>query len=99
VHVPFQEYIEGVNRPECKIPRVQDEIELVRMYGAKTMAVCLNGVGGSPQDLISYQKELQAELDVPVVRPWKRGLKACCPKPGPYWASQDAAGPARFRAG
>ena len=79
-HMPFRTYIEGVERPECRIPDPADEIELIKMYGAQTIAVCLSGYGGGPQELLAAQKELQARLDIPVIRPLEEGLESLLPK-------------------
>ena len=78
-HVPFRTYIENVQRPECRIPHVRDEIELIGMYGSQTIAVCLNGLGRSQKELAAHQKELQDELTIPVIRPLEEGLDGLLP--------------------
>ena len=78
-HKPFTEYIEGVQLPQCRMPQPMEEIELIRMYGAETIGVCLNGEGGSPAQLIQEQKKLQDKLDIPVIRPLQEGLQALLP--------------------
>ncbi len=79
-HVPFRSYFEDLERPECRIPAVHQEIELARCYGAETIAVCLNGEGGTETALIAYQERLRSELNIPVIRPLKEGLEALLPK-------------------
>ena len=61
------------------IPAVEDEIELIKMYGARTLAVALNGHGGDKQQLIAHQKELSEKVDCPVVRPLEEGVEALLP--------------------
>ncbi len=78
-HMPFHTYIEGVERPECRVADPVDEIELIKMFGATTIAVCLNGWGGSPAELKAAQEELQARLQIPVIRPLEEGVQALLP--------------------
>ena len=78
-HAPFRPYYEHIERPECRIPTPQQEIDLIRCYGAKTMAVCLNGEGGTGEALIAYQEQLGNELDIPVIRPLDEGLEKLLP--------------------
>lgn len=78
-HVPFRPYYEDIERPECRIPTVQEEIDLIRSYGAETMAVCLNGEGAAPAELSTYQGQLRRELSIPVIRPLEEGLDELLP--------------------
>ncbi len=79
-HAPFRTYYEELERPECRIPTVPHEIELLRAYGAETIAVGLNGEGGSPKALKTFQEQLGAELDIPVIRPLEEGLGKLLPR-------------------
>lgn len=78
-HAPFRTHYEGIERPECRIPTVRQEIELLDCYGAQTIAVCLNGEGGAPADLKACQERLRKELDIPVIRPLEEGLEEILP--------------------
>ena len=60
----------------CRLPEVEDEIKLMEMYGAKTLAVTLNGDGGDSEGLATYQKELSEKLQIPVIRPLEEGVEA-----------------------
>lgn len=79
-HVPFRTHYEDIERPECRIPSVHQEIELLSAYGAETIAVGLNGEGGSPEALKTFQERLGAELDIPVIRPLEEGLGKLRPR-------------------
>ena len=79
-HAPFRTYIENVQRPECRIPHARDEIELISLYGSETIAVCLNGMGSHQDELTAHQKELQDELNIPVIRPLEEGLERLLPQ-------------------
>jgi uncharacterized NAD-dependent epimerase/dehydratase family protein len=79
-HVPFRTHYEELERPECRIPTVSQEIALLRAYRAETIAVALNGEGGSTEDLRTFQKRLGAELNIPVIRPLEEGLGQLRPR-------------------
>ncbi len=75
-HAPFRPYFENLIRPECRIPTVQQEIELIKCYGAETIAVCLNGEGGTVEELNAYHRKLEQEIGIPVIQPLRQGLAA-----------------------
>ncbi|MBW2613938.1 MAG: DUF1611 domain-containing protein [Deltaproteobacteria bacterium] len=75
-HVPFRTFFEDLEKMGCRLPEVEDEIKLVEMYGAKTLAVTLNGDGGDSEGLATYQKELSEKLQIPVIRPLEEGVEA-----------------------
>jgi len=74
-HVPFRDCFEDLEELNCRLPTVEDEIKLIEMYGAKTLAITLNGDGGNPQQLIDCQKELSAKLGIPVLSPLTEGVE------------------------
>ena len=78
-HVPFRTYFEDLEALECRLPKIEDEIALIKMYGAETLAVTLNGHGGDEQDLAAYQQKLAGKLALPVVRPLAEGVEALLP--------------------
>ena len=73
-HVPFRTYFEDLEELECALPKIEDEIALINMYGAETLAVTLNGEGGNENELIEYQHKLSEKLMLPVVRPLQEGV-------------------------
>ncbi len=78
-HAPFRTYFEELEELGCFLPAVEDEIALVKMYGARTLAVALNGDGGDDQSLIVYQNELIQRLRIPVIRPLQEGVDGLLP--------------------
>jgi len=74
-HVPFRSCFEDLEELGCRLPPVEDEIKLIEMYGAQTLAVTLNGDGGTSEDLIKCQRELSRRLEMPVVRPLEEGVE------------------------
>jgi uncharacterized NAD-dependent epimerase/dehydratase family protein len=61
------------------LPALEDEVSLVRLYGAEVLAVTLSGEGVSPEDLLEAQRTIAARLKIPVVRPLEEGLGALVP--------------------
>jgi uncharacterized NAD-dependent epimerase/dehydratase family protein len=78
-HVPFRTYFEDLEALECFLPKIEDEIALIKMYGAETLAVTLNGHGGNDRDLIAHQQKLADQLALPVIRPLQEGTEALLP--------------------
>ena len=78
-HAPFRTHYEELESLGCRLPDIADEIELIKMYGAKTLAVSLNGEGGTGEDLIRYQDELAQKLGLPVIRPLQEGVEGLLP--------------------
>ncbi|MFZ1808102.1 MAG: DUF1611 domain-containing protein [Cyclobacteriaceae bacterium] len=63
----FEHYPAFINHPK-------DEIELIKMYGAPTIAITLNTAGMSTEEARQYAKEYEAELNIPVALPLEDGL-------------------------
>jgi uncharacterized NAD-dependent epimerase/dehydratase family protein len=78
-HAPFRGYYEEMEEFGCLLPDVKDEIDLIRMYGADTLAVTLNGENSDEASLKVYQEELRDRINRPVVRPLKEGVRALLP--------------------
>lgn len=79
-YAPFRECFDGFEAQQCFLPQLVDEIRLIEAYGAHVLAITLNGRGGTPEQLISVQKELQEQWpELPIVRPLDEGLSALIP--------------------
>jgi uncharacterized NAD-dependent epimerase/dehydratase family protein len=78
-HAPFRTYFEDMPHPKCRLPAVEQEIDLIRRYGARTIAVCLNGENGNVDELKRYQHALAETLELPVLRPLEEGVDALLP--------------------
>lgn len=78
-YAPFQEYYEGLESLGCEVPPVENEIELIKMYGAKTLAVTLNSGNYPEKKLIEYQKDISKRLNIPVIRPLAEGVGSLIP--------------------
>jgi uncharacterized NAD-dependent epimerase/dehydratase family protein len=78
-HAPGREFFEGYDDIGYRIPPVSEEIELIRLLGARTLAVTVQGEGLSEDGLKQAQQQLQQELGIPVIRPLEEGLDALVP--------------------
>ncbi|MEO0470314.1 MAG: DUF1611 domain-containing protein [Bacteroidota bacterium] len=56
------------------LPPVEEEMELVRMYGKPTLGIAVNTANMDADTARSYQEEKEAGLGIPVVLPLKDGV-------------------------
>jgi len=68
-HAPGRKYFEGFEYLKPVIPDIEEEIELIRLYGARTLAITLNEQNMSPRKIDTYQKKLEKQLGIPVIHP------------------------------
>ncbi len=89
-HAPARREYEGLEGLGLAIPPVSDEIALIRQFGARTLAVTLNGEGSTLEGLRAHQRRLEAELGVPVVLPLEEGVSALVPAVRDFLARETA---------
>ncbi|MGH1364362.1 MAG: DUF1611 domain-containing protein [Calditrichia bacterium] len=78
-HVPGRPYFDGAEYPAGKLPSVESEIELIRIFGSETLGITLNAEGMSADEINRYQKELEGKLGIPVVQPLAEGVGRLIP--------------------
>ena len=78
-HAVGREFFEGYEEQQLRIPAIADEIALIAMYGARTLAVTLNGAHVSADELVARQQAYERELGIPVLRPLEEGLQRLVP--------------------
>lgn len=78
-HAPGRVFFEGFEEEGCRIPPVAEEIELLRLLGARTLALALNGEGLSREELRTSRRELEQELRIPVALPLEEGVDGLVP--------------------
>jgi uncharacterized NAD-dependent epimerase/dehydratase family protein len=76
-HAPGRPHYKGL--PAWPIAPLEQELELVRLYGSEVVAVTLNGERLTPAALAEAQGHLAARLPVPVLRPLEEGVGALLP--------------------
>ena len=90
-HAPGRTHYESAEEFGLRIPPVADEIDLIRRYGARTLAVTLNGEDMSPEALRAEQQRLRWGLGIPVIRPLEEGVGALIPVIREFLSSQARA--------
>jgi uncharacterized NAD-dependent epimerase/dehydratase family protein len=73
-HAPARRFYDGAEKLGCAIPPVAEEIELVRVLGARVAAVTLNAEGLSGPEAEASRADLEAQLALPVVLPLRDGV-------------------------
>jgi len=79
-YAPKQKYfLADDGRELWLIPPIEEELELIRLFGAQTLAVTLNSSRLTIKELYSEQKSLENSLGVPVVCPREDGMERVIP--------------------
>lgn len=78
-HAPGRTFFEGYEELEPRIPPLEEEIELIRLYGARTLALTLHGESLTPDEFADTRDRLETEFDIPVVRPLEDGVNGLIP--------------------
>jgi uncharacterized NAD-dependent epimerase/dehydratase family protein len=76
-HAPGRPCFKGL--PGWAVPDLDEEMELVRLYRSRVLAIALNGDGVQPAALAEEARRLEALLAVPVVRPLAEGVAPLLP--------------------
>jgi uncharacterized NAD-dependent epimerase/dehydratase family protein len=74
-HAPARKYYDDNEHAGLLIPSLASEIELIRFYGSEVIAVTLNTLGLTEEQSAGWQRKLEAELGLPVVRPLEDGVE------------------------
>ncbi len=78
-HAPARRCFEGFEEKACRIPSVAEEIELIRLLGARTLALTLNSEGLTVEEARIRGKGLERELGIPVALPLEDGVESLIP--------------------
>ncbi|PCJ64425.1 MAG: hypothetical protein COA73_03930 [Candidatus Hydrogenedentota bacterium] len=70
-HPVGREYYIGCENLGCRLPTVAQEIELIGMYGAETLAISLNASQVSRSESEATAKQLQSQINLPVTDPFQ----------------------------
>ena len=89
-HAPGRLFFEGFEGEENRIPGVAEEIELIRLLGARTLALTLNGEGLEPGQLELERRRLEQKLGIPVALPLEEGVASLVPVLRAFVASEAA---------
>jgi len=75
-HAPGRMYFEDLEALGCTIPPIEEEIELIRLLGARVWAVTLHTRGLTPEAAREARGALADRLHLPVVLPLEDGVDA-----------------------
>ncbi len=78
VHAPKRKYYEH-DPAWGAIPDLESEIELIRLYGSRVIAIALNTEDCSPEEALEFKREFDDRYNVPVLLPLEEGCDALIP--------------------
>ncbi len=74
-HAPARTYFDDNEAAGSVIPSLSTEVELIRLYGAKVIAITLNTLGLTGEESKAWQQKYGTELKLPVIRPLEEGVQ------------------------
>jgi uncharacterized NAD-dependent epimerase/dehydratase family protein len=78
-HAPGRVFFEGHEKEGCRLRPIEEEIELIRLLGARTLALALNGQNLTARELAERCSDLQRKLGIPAVLPLEEGVEPLVP--------------------
>jgi uncharacterized NAD-dependent epimerase/dehydratase family protein len=78
-HAPGRLFFENFEEAGCRIPPLSEEIELIRLLGARTLGLAFNGEGLGRGDLTAARARLEGELRLPIALPLEEGVASLVP--------------------
>lgn len=78
-HNPARKQYKDMEYYPAFISSPKDEIELIKIYGAPTLALTMNTAKMTTEEARQYAKDFEAELNIPVVLPLEDGLDRIVP--------------------
>ncbi len=78
-HNPPRKRYKGLEDFPADIPHPKDEIELIRIYGAPTVALTVNTMKMKEQEARQYAATARKELGIPVILPLEDGVDELLP--------------------
>ncbi len=89
-HAPGRVFFEGHEKEECRIPPLQEEIELIRLLGSRTLALALNGQSLTAEELREARRALERRLGIPAALPLEEGVDSLVPVVREYLREESA---------
>jgi uncharacterized NAD-dependent epimerase/dehydratase family protein len=90
-HAPGRRLFEGFEEQGLLIPPIEEEVELIRLLGARVLALTLNGKGLSRRELEAARADLARRLGIPVALPLEEGVDALVPVLADYVRGEKVA--------
>lgn len=73
-HAPGRRFFDGLEHLGLRVGSVEDEVALIRAYGAEVVAVTLHSEAMSGREIAGYGEALESALGLPVVRPLEQDI-------------------------
>lgn len=78
VHAPKRKYFDEI--PEWgTIHPLATEIDLIKLYGSKVIAIAINTEHCSMEEALAFQKEYEEQFNIPVLLPLQQGVEKIIP--------------------
>ena len=78
-HAPDRDHFHSMDHLPFQPPSLEEEIELIRLYGSRVQALSLNGGSLGEIDLFRIRDELTSKFNLPVICPLEEGVKELLP--------------------
>lgn len=78
-HDPARKQFKGLEDYPADVPAPKDEIELIRIYGARTVAITVNTMSMEEIDARAYAMSVKREMGIPVILPLEDGVDELVP--------------------
>ncbi len=78
-HNPTRKHYKDMEYYPALVAQPEEEIELIRIYGAPTVALTINTAKMEEADARAYAAEAEKKLKIPVILPLQDGVDALVP--------------------
>ena len=78
-HDPSRKYYKDMDHYPALVAQPKEEIELIRIYGAPTVAVTINSAKMKGAEVREYARKAQHNLQIPVILPLEDGVESLVP--------------------
>lgn len=78
-HSPIRKQYKDMEFYPAYLPSLKDEVSLIKMYGADTIAITINTAKMTTEEARKYAASYQQELNIPAILPLEDGLVALLP--------------------
>ncbi|GCC53579.1 DUF1611 domain-containing protein [Chryseotalea sanaruensis] len=78
-HSPIRKQYKDMEFYPAYLPSLKDEVSLIKMYGADTIAITINTAKMATEEARKYATSYEQELNIPAILPLEDGLEALLP--------------------
>ena len=78
-HNPARKQYKDMEYYPAYLPALKDEISLIKIYGAPTVAVTINSAKMTEQEARASAQQYAGELEIPVILPLEDGVESLVP--------------------